>query len=166
MGGEPASGLSNIFEVGLSSDGNDEVVDRSHHMASMSNRHASRIFFECEISSIMQTGFDAPVCASNLQEAGRRSSCARQAGNSKFYFIRSAITASRAPPLELTFEAIDLSQSWPGRIRVEHFTGRKDTRFQTSVPLADFLCGEEIRLDFSKSGSGVFRSKKLLNALI
>jgi hypothetical protein len=34
------------------------------------------------------------------------------------------------------------------------------------VSLADFLCREEIRLDFSEAGPWVFRSKELLNVLI
>ncbi len=82
MSGKPASGLSGISEFCLSREGDDEIVDRGHHMAGVCNRHASRIFFEGYIATIVQSGFDPPVCSTNFQETSWSSVRAGQAGNS------------------------------------------------------------------------------------
>jgi len=53
MGSKPTPSLSNIFELDLSSESDDEIVDGSHHMAGVSNRYSSGIFVNGYISAIV-----------------------------------------------------------------------------------------------------------------
>ena len=64
---------------------------------------------------------------------GRRSFFAGQAGDPQFDFTRGTIRASMAPPLQLAFQAIDLCQTGPTGIRIEHFTGGDGAKFEAAV---------------------------------
>lgn len=67
MSGEPASGLSGILEMSLADECQDEIVERSHDFSHLANGHARGIFFEGDIATIMQTGFNAPVSTADVQ---------------------------------------------------------------------------------------------------
>src|SRR5271157_1523740 len=166
MSSKPASSLSSIFEFCWSSESDHQIVDRGHDFSHIAHGHSSGIFMEGHVAAAVQSGFNAPVRTANLYETSRCSVRASQAGDAQFDFIRSAITASRAPPLELTFKAIDLSQARPGGIRIEHLARSHNARFNPPVSFIDFLCGEKIHLDFSETRLWIFRSKELLNVLI
>ena len=79
-----------------------------------------------------------------------------EAGNAKFDFMGGAITTSAAPPLKMPFQSIDLCQTRPCRVCIEHFTGGDRACFNPSVTLIGFLCAEKVGLDFAKAGLGCF----------
>src|SRR4030095_5470489 len=110
MSSDPSSSLCSIVEFGLSDQGQDQIMDRSHDLACVSNSHANRIFFQGEIAAVMQNSFDAPVSSSDLQHMGRRSFGTGEAGNAKFHSAGGVVAVSIAPPLKLAFQAIDLCQ--------------------------------------------------------
>jgi len=71
-----------------------------------------------------------------------------------------------APPLKLAFQAIDLCQSWPSSIGIEHFTGGEGAKFEATMALVDFLGGEKIGLNFAEAGLGIFGGKQSLDVFI
>ena len=81
MSGKPAPGLSGISEICLSREGDDEIVDRCHHMAGVTNCHSSRIFFEGHITTTVQSSFDLPVRSANFLETSWSSIRAGQAAD-------------------------------------------------------------------------------------
>ena len=67
MSGEPASGLSRILEFGLADESQHQIIQRSHHFTHMTGGHARGIFLQSNIAAVMQTGFNPPVSATDLQ---------------------------------------------------------------------------------------------------
>ena len=132
----------------------------------MTDGEAGSIFFERNIATIMGTGFDAPMCAADLQELPRTGFFARQAGDPKFDFARGFVTDTLSPPLNFAFQTIDLCQAWPGGIGIQHFTSSDCANFNAPVSLVDFLGCEKIGLDFAEAGFGVFGSEQGLDVFI
>ena len=77
MSSKPTSGLSSIFELRLSDQSNHQIIEGGHHLACVPHCHSGSILLEGHISSIMESGFDAPMRTANLQETSRRSLGAR-----------------------------------------------------------------------------------------
>ncbi len=141
MRSEPPPGLSSILEICLIDQSDHKIINGSHHFASVANRHTRGIFLERYIPSVVQSCFNPPMFATKTQQVVGCDFFAGQTCNAKFHFTRCSVTASTAPPLELSFEAIDLSQTRPSRIGVEHFTGGQSSFFKTPVSFVDFLNG-------------------------
>ena len=53
MSSKPTSGLGGIVEMGLPDQRQDEIIDRSHDLACVPNRHAGGIFLEGDIAAIV-----------------------------------------------------------------------------------------------------------------
>jgi hypothetical protein len=53
MSSEPTTSLGSIVKACLSNESQNKVVERSHHLACISNGHAGGIFFQGEIAAIM-----------------------------------------------------------------------------------------------------------------
>ena len=166
MCSEPSSGLGSIVELGLSDQSQNQIIEASHDVAGVANGHASRILLHRHIASVVQTGLDAPVSSSDLEQARGRGFCAREAGNAKFHFARGAVTMSIASPLKLAFQSIDLCQTRPGRIGIEHLASGNGSDFNAAVPLVHLLSREKIGLDLPKAGLRIFGGKQGLDVLI
>ena len=53
VSGEPTSGLRSIEELSLSNERQDQGVKASHDFGGVADRHASCIFFQSDVASIM-----------------------------------------------------------------------------------------------------------------
>ncbi len=53
MSSEPAASLSSIVEASLANESQDEIIDRSHDLACVSNGHAGGIFFQRKIAAVV-----------------------------------------------------------------------------------------------------------------
>ena len=106
------------------------------------------------------------MSTADFQQAGGSGLSTAQARNAEFHFTGAVKATSVAPPLKLTFEAIDLSQARPRRIRIEHFAGGDNPSFDAPMTLIYFLGGEEISLNFAKPGLRILWGEELLDIFI
>ena len=53
MSSEPSSGLSRIVEISLADESQNEIIEGSHDFAHIACGHASRIFLQREIATIV-----------------------------------------------------------------------------------------------------------------
>jgi len=67
LSGEISSGFSCLLEFSLPDQSQNQVVDASHHLASVAHRHAGRIFLQGHVSAVMQTSLNTPMGTPNLQ---------------------------------------------------------------------------------------------------
>ena len=95
--------MCGIVKLGLSHERQDQIINRSHDLGCVSNRHAGGIFLERDLAALVQAGLNAPMGS------------AGQAGDAEFYFTRSAVAVSITSRLELALQAIDLRQPGPSR---------------------------------------------------
>lgn len=151
MSREKASGLCSIHKASLTNQCKDKIIKVRHDPCPIANGKASGIFMEGHISSVMRTCLNSPMSTANFQELRWGNFFACQTGNSKFNFTRSFVTHPFSSPLEFTFETIDLCQTRPGSISIEHFADGHSSFLNPSVSLINFLCLKKIRLNFSKA---------------
>jgi hypothetical protein len=109
MSSKITSGLSSILEFRLSDESNHEIIDGGYDLSHVAHRHMRSIFFEGHIAATMESSFDASMGSTHIQNAQRCGMDSIQAGDSKFCFTGSVIATTRAEPLEVSFEPIDLS---------------------------------------------------------
>ena len=56
------------MKLGLSNEGQDEIINRSYDFAEIAYRHASSIFMEGYTSAIMQAIFNPPIGAGQVEQ--------------------------------------------------------------------------------------------------
>ncbi len=166
MSGKKASSLGGVEKTSLADQSQNQIMDVGQDPGTLPNGETGGIFFEGHIPSVMRASLDAPMSTANFQELLRHGFFTCQAGDAEFDCVRGFVTDAPTPPLEFAFQTVDLCESWPGGIGIEHLAGGDRANFDAPVSLVDFLCREEIGLDFAKAGLGILRGEEGLDVFI
>jgi hypothetical protein len=128
-----------------------QVMHRRQDPPSCAEGHASGIFMESNIPAIVQARFDEPMLPPDLEHFGRGSLLPGKAGDAEFDFTAGFIDVTPTDPGELSFETIDLCNTGPIQIIVQHGAGLEGALFEPSMTVIGFVGRQEIGFDGAKA---------------
>ena len=141
-------------------------MDNGEHTTSGTHGHAGGILAKGHIATVMQTGFHEPVLTSTGKYPLGGSLLTRQTGNAQLDLSRRFVDLTLAQLEELALQMIDLPQTGPGTIVIEHLTSLEGPDFESSMSVGNLFGGKKIGADFAKAGLRLLRSKQTINRLI
>ena len=122
-----------------------EIMDCGQNATGRTDSHTCTIFMKSDIAAIMQARFNQPMLPSDVENFSWRSQVSRQAGNAVFDFRAGFVNLTLADPGEITFEAIDLSETRPIAVIIKHGAGLDRAFFKASMANVDLCYTQEIR---------------------
>ena len=123
MSGKPTSPFGSILKPSPLDKPVDQVVNGCQYSSCPSLGHASSIFPEGNAYRIMQSGFEPPRLASNINQFCWTGLLGWQTCEALFDFLAGFDHLSSAQPSELALQPVDLTQTRPIQIVVEHGAG-------------------------------------------
>ena len=66
---KPPACLNGIMKLSLFDECQSQIVDASHNLCKVANRHSGSVFFQSNIASVVRACFDTPMSAANFKQS-------------------------------------------------------------------------------------------------
>ena len=166
MTGKPTSPFGSILKPSPLDKPEEQVVNGCQYSSCPSLGHASSIFPEGNVSAIMQTSFEPPRLGSNINQFCWTGLLGWQTCEPLFDFLAGFDHLSTSQPSELALQPVDLTQTRPIQIVVEHGAGGDGPFFYPSMTPIDRLSPLKFGRDLSDAWLRGLPGKQLLNHLM